>query len=88
MSLIGPNYFDFDTSLMKNTRMTKFFGEEGSLQLRGDFFNATNHTNLGLPTTTIFNGSPGKVVPNPLAGQITTIRGTSRQLQFSATLNF
>ena len=63
-------------------------GEEGALQIRGDFFNTTNHTNFGLPNTTVFAGSPGNTSVNAQAGRISTIVGTSRQVQLSATLNF
>ncbi|HYI94113.1 MAG TPA: hypothetical protein VEX68_11255, partial [Bryobacteraceae bacterium] len=44
----GPNYVNFDFNLAKTFAFTERF----SAQLRGEFFNALNHTNLGVPGVT------------------------------------
>lgn len=81
----GPHFVDTDISLSKNTKLTEQLG----LQLRADFFNIFNHTNLGLPTTGtaggLFVGGGGR---NGSAGQILTMVGTPRQIQFSAKFVF
>jgi hypothetical protein len=60
------------------------FGPGRRVQFRAEGFNVTNHVNLGLPATTVFN-SAGRV---STAGQITTIVGTARQFQFGVKLEF
>ena len=78
-SLRGPGYGTWDMAVFKN------FQIGGSrLQFRAEGFNITNHVNLGLPSTTVFNSS-GLVAT---AGQITTIVGTARQFQFGVKFNF
>jgi hypothetical protein len=87
MSITGPNYVDVDGSIMKSTRLPKM-GESGVLQLRGDFFNLANHANFSLPGSTVISGSVAAPAFNTTSGQITSTSGTSRQLQFSATIQF
>lgn len=87
----GPNYFNTDFSVMKNT---KFHGwDKGSLGLGVQFFNFFNHPNFGLPDNN---------VSDPLFGQIlymeqpaTTILGagrggdaSARMIQLKAQLQF
>ncbi|HEX4488888.1 MAG TPA: carboxypeptidase-like regulatory domain-containing protein [Terriglobales bacterium] len=45
-SLRNPGFFGVNTSLIKENKLP-FFGERGTLQLRFDFFNLVNRTNLG-----------------------------------------
>jgi hypothetical protein len=86
-SITGPGLFDMDFTVMKSTKLPKL--REGStLELRGDFFNVTNHVNFSLPSAGVFQGSPGNGVQAPLAGYISSIVGTARQLQFSARAVF
>ena len=54
------------------------------IQLRAEGFNITNHVNLGLPATAVFNS--GGRVSN--AGEITTTIGTARQFQFGVKVEF
>jgi carboxypeptidase family protein len=79
-SLIGPGYGTWDLALFKNFA----FHGTGRIQLRIEGFNITNHVNLGLPASTVFNSS-GRV---STAGQITNIVGTARQFQFGAKVQF
>jgi len=77
----GPGFFDADTALMKEFTIPKL-GEGTGIQLRGDFFNVFNHTNLQLPGQTVF--SSATAAPS----FITATVGTSRQLQVSAKFVF
>src|SRR5262249_41010689 len=79
-TLIGPGYASLDMAVFKNFT----FGAGRRLQLRAESFNLTNHTNFGLPASTVFN-SAGRAAT---AGQITTIVGTARQFQFGVKLEF
>jgi hypothetical protein len=85
--ITGPGLFDMDVTLMKSTRIRKL-GEASSLELRGDFFNVFNHTNLGLPSGGVFSGTVGNGLIASTAGVISTGVGTARQLQFSARFVF
>ena len=87
MSIVGPNYVDVDGSIMKSTRLWKM-GESGALLLRADFFNLANHANFSLPNSTIYSGTLAAPTVNSAVGQISSTVGTSRQLQFSATVQF
>jgi hypothetical protein len=48
----GPGYVNLDFNLAKNFRVRERF----SAQLRGEFFNALNHANFGVPGVTIGAG--------------------------------
>ncbi len=50
--LRGPGLVNLDFNLNKSFRVT----ETNSLQFRAEFFNALNHTNLGLPGVTVGTG--------------------------------
>jgi hypothetical protein len=76
----GPGFRSWDMAFFKNITIPG--GRR--IQLRAEGFNITNHVNLGLPQTTVFN-SAGRVSN---AGQITTIVGTARQWQFGAKVDF
>ena len=60
-----------------------------SVQLRAEVFNLTNRPNFGQPTANIFVQTPnGGGAYSPTAGRITTLAGTSRQIQFAVKLIF
>jgi hypothetical protein len=71
----APGYSDFDLSFQKRFLL----GEHVGLQLRGEFFNAFNHTNLGAPTTTFGTAT---------FGTISSIVGNARDVQVGARLDF
>lgn len=73
--LFGPGDIVFDVSVLKDTPIT----EKVKLQLRFEFFNMPNHTNLGNPGSNI--SAPGSV------GRITSA-GDPRQIQFGAKVLF
>ena len=83
--LNGPDFFNGDLSLSKDTKIGKL-GESTFVQLRADFFNVLNHTNLQLPNGNIFNNGTG--TPFVPGSQSTAVLGNARQLQFSARLKF
>ncbi|MCU1259032.1 MAG: Outer rane receptor for ferrienterochelin and colicin [Bryobacterales bacterium] len=76
-TLRGPIFINQDLSVAKNFALTEQF----RLQLRGEFYNLFNHTNLG-PVNGNVNGNN--------AGNITSIAfgSTMRRLQFALRLEF
>jgi len=76
----GPGLAELDLSLVKDIAVA----ERMNLQLRSEFFNILNHTNLGTPNAIVFSGS----AISPSAGLITTTATTSRQIQFGLKLIF
>jgi hypothetical protein len=79
-SLVGPGLAEVNFSLFKTTNIT----ERTKLELRAEAFNILNHTNLGLPNSTIFSGT----IYGPTVGDITNTNTTSRQLQMAVKLLF
>jgi hypothetical protein len=82
-TLRGPGFADLDFSLFKNIL---FYQEKYKVQFRAEAFNVLNHTNFGVQTTAIFNGSG---VPLASAGvlQQPTLT-TSRQIQLGVKFIF
>ena len=68
-------------NIAKDTKL----GEKTSIQFRAEIFNILNHTNFNVPAQGIFSSS-GAVAANQ--GTITSIVGTSRQIQFGLKLLF
>jgi hypothetical protein len=98
-SIIGPSLTDFDTSLVKNTRVPKI-SESFNIQFRAELFNVANHVNYATPPkagTQLFNGS-GVLQPNGtiLAGAPLATGGvlvgptasSARQAQFAVKVLF
>ena len=76
----GPGFYDLDFAVIKDTTLgSRASSEPVTLEFRGEFFNAFNLVNFGLPVN-ILRGS-GFGVVNHTAG-------TSRQIQFSLKLIF
>lgn len=74
----GPGLHDLDFALIKDTTLGSRTGSEPvTLEFRGEFFNAFNLVNFGLPVN-IVRGSG--------FGIINHTAGTSRQVQFSLKL--
>jgi len=74
-TVTGPGMQVLDVALSRNVAL----GERRELQLRSEFFNALNHTNLG---------SPNRFVNTPQFGTITEAATPGREIQFSARLSF
>jgi hypothetical protein len=84
-TLFGPDFWDLDFAVMKNTRVT----EKLTAQFRVEAFNIFNHPDFDLPNPSLFTlGAAGNAIPNPLAGQITGTVNAPRQLQFALKLLF
>ncbi|WP_263353177.1 TonB-dependent receptor [Acidicapsa acidisoli] len=73
-SLLGPGLQDWDLASIKNVNL----GEHVKFQLRGEYFNAFNHTN--------FN-AVDSVVSDSNFGQVTSAH-VPRRIQIGAKLNF
>jgi hypothetical protein len=86
--LIGPNFWDMDSSLAKEARIKKF-SELFIIQFRAEFFNILNHPAFGNPSNSLFNqGTNGTFVPNPGVNQITSTVSNPRQIQFGLKILF
>jgi hypothetical protein len=73
----NPGLVNVDASVAKNTHI-KWLGEAGNLQLRFDFLNLFNHSNLGPVDADIADGNFGKV----------TSALPARQIQLIARISF
>lgn len=73
----GPALQDLDFAMIKDTALATRGSEPVTLEFRGEFFNALNLVNFGLPVN-ILEGSG--------FGIINKTAGTSRQVQFSLKL--
>jgi hypothetical protein len=74
-TLRGPGLFNTDLAILRNFALP---GEDRKLQLRGEFLNATNHANFGLP---------GRVLNAPGFGVISSA-GPARRVQIGARIVF
>lgn len=90
-TVTAPGYVDTDVSISKDTKIF----ERLNTQFRAEFFNVFNHTNFGIPGLSAFaavggvTGSPAGITGNlSNAGQITSIVGTSRQIQLALKFLF
>ena len=83
-TLPGPGIANLDLSLVKDTKLSRLH-EGVVLQFRTELFNVLNHVNYSNPATVVFNSTG---IPLPTAGQVTTTRTVSRQLQFALKLLF
>src|SRR5262249_50858901 len=71
-TLIGPNLWNLDTSLLKDIRFT----ESKSLQFRAEGFNILNHASFQAPNSQIFSGT----AYNANAGVISATNSQPRQI--------
>lgn len=74
-SLRGPNLFSLDWALAKHFAITERF----NLQARWEVYNALNRTNMGLPNNNVDTGT---------AGEITSLQGPMRNMQFGLRLGW
>ena len=87
-AFIGPNYRTFDLAAVKNTRLTRWFGESGNLQIRVEAFNVFNRANFAPPALTVFAGALDNEAPLPTFGRIRSTVTSSRQIQLGLRLAF
>jgi hypothetical protein len=90
-TITAPGYVSTDFSLSKDTKIF----ERLNTQFRAEIFNIFNHANFGVPALNAFTavggltGSPTGLSGNAAnAGQITSIVGTSRQIQLALKFLF
>jgi hypothetical protein len=87
-SILGPGLTDFDTSLIKNTKIPKI-SESFNIQFRAEIFNLGNHVNYATPPksgTQLFNASGAALASGGvLVGPTAT---SSRQTQFAIKILF
>ena len=79
-TLTGPGLAEWDLSLLKTAQLN----ERTRVQLRAEFFNVLNHTNLQTPNAVVFTSAAAQ---SPTAGVITSA-GASRQIQLGLKLLF
>ena len=77
-----PGIANIDFTLMKETLL---WGENTNLQFRAEFFNLFNRPNFGIPARSLFDRRGNR---RSNAGEITSTRTTSRQIQFALKLVF
>ncbi len=75
--LYGPIYINQDIAAMKSFKVA----EKYKFTLRADAFNAFNHTDLGLPDSTITDATAGKITSIAAAANM-------RRLQFALRMDF
>ncbi len=76
----GPAEFNFDVTLMKNTRI----GERQNIQFRAEFFNLFNHSQFNAPGTVLGVGNPTLPLPDvnsAVFGRITSMAVNPRVIQ-------
>jgi carboxypeptidase family protein len=74
-SIYGPGLQTLDFALIREFSIT----EATKFQVRGEFFNALNHTNLGMPN---------RFVNTPQFGTITEATTPGREIQISGRISF
>jgi hypothetical protein len=74
-TVYGPGMQTMDIAMVRNFAVT----ERLKFQIRGEFFNALNHTNLG---------TPNRFVNEPQFGSITDAATPGREIQLGARLSF
>jgi hypothetical protein len=74
----GPNQINFDLSVGKVTR-TKWLGENTTLEFRGEFYNAFNHTQFANPVTDVSASNFGQILATSVSPRI---------VQLAVKLNF
>ncbi|MDQ1473701.1 MAG: hypothetical protein QOJ99_5181, partial [Bryobacterales bacterium] len=72
--LRAPGLINVDASLLRDFKFT----EQKMFQIRGEFLNSTNHTNLGTPNSTFGSSAFGTI----------TSSGPARQIQLGAKFEF
>ena len=81
-TILGPGQFNWDISLIKNAKIR----ERAQVQFRAEFFNAFNHPQFSNPGV----GAASQLNVNAPAnfGQITTVVGNPRIMQFALKVLF
>ncbi len=78
----GPGYYEIDTALQKNFRLTERF----NLNFRAEAFNLFNHPIFDNPNGNSSSGGFGQIMGILNTGAVGT--GTPRRIEFAARVNF
>ena len=87
-AFIGPNFRSFDLALIKKTRLTRWLGDSGGLQIRVEAFNLLNRPNFAPPALTAFAGAADGEAPLSTFGRIRSTVNSSRQIQLGLRIAF
>jgi hypothetical protein len=87
-AFIGPNFRSLDLALVKNTRISRWLGDDGSLQIRVEAFNVLNRPNFAPPALTAFAGATDGEAPLSTFGRIRSTVNSSRQIQLGLRIAF
>ena len=82
--LLGPGQFNWDISIMKNTKI----GERVNMQFRTDFYNAFNHPQYSDPGGGSFGTIGFQAISTPAATLVTHTSVNSRLIQFGLHFTF
>ncbi|MEW6733598.1 MAG: TonB-dependent receptor [Acidobacteriota bacterium] len=84
--LHGPEFVNFDISLFKSVPI-EAISENFKVQMRFEFFNIFNRTNLGNPNASLNFDSAGRVIDDGTVGR-STFASSKRQIQVAVKLIF
>jgi hypothetical protein len=87
-AFIGPNLRTFDLAAVKNTKLIRWLGDAGNLQLRIEAFNVFNRANFAPPALTAFAGAADNEAPLSTFGRIRSTVTSSRQIQLGIRVSF
>ena len=82
--LVGPGQFNWDISLLKNTKIT----ERVNMQFRTDFYNAFNHPQFANPGPPAGGGGGLPVISTPSDALVTHTSVNPRLIQFGLHFTF
>ena len=83
-AILGPGQFNWDISVMKNTKIT----ERVNMQFRTDFYNAFNHPQFADPGGSSFATTGFVNIASPSASNITVTNVNPRLIQFGVRFLF
>jgi hypothetical protein len=87
-TLIGPNTWSIDSSLSKETKVSRI-SDRFAIQFRAEFFNIANHPSFANPNANLFTqGANGAFNSNPSVNLITSTTSQPRQIQFGLKVMF
>jgi hypothetical protein len=83
-AVLGPGQFNWDISILKNTKLT----ERVNMQFRSDFYNAFNHAQFADPGGTSFGTVGFEDIASPTTVQVTHTNVNPRLIQFGLHFTF
>jgi hypothetical protein len=83
-AVLGPGQFNWDISILKNTKLT----ERVNMQFRSDFYNAFNHAQFADPGGASFGTVGFENIASPSSIEITHTNVNPRLIQFGLHFTF